>query len=139
MSLRDTSLIGTFVNAEEVPPSTFRDIVERFHTNKIFVFKVDNQEDQFLITFNVKNSEKDQRLRDFKDDYKNTVQLHRNKDNNTLFTINSLNRVVEQQVGLKDPNHKVDWGPYKNSCVLLGNDGSLKVMKTVLHDIVDFM
>ena len=138
MTLKNTSLIGTFIDAEEITPNILRDIVERFQINKIFIFKVEDQENKFLITFNIRNFEKDEKLRDYKEVYKNTIQLHRNKDNNTLFTINSLNRVVEQQTGTRNSKHKVDWSSFKNSCVLLGNDGSLKIMKTVLSDIVDF-
>ena len=137
MTLRDSALIGTFLHSNTVSPSTIRSIVETFQAHKIFVFEIKDTEKRFLLTFNIKNSTKDSRLREYKKEYKNTVQLHRSKENNTLFTINSLNQVILEQGDSKEDRPKVDWSPYKNSCVLLGSDGELKVLKTKLHDIID--
>ncbi len=135
--MQDSVLIGTFLNTAQVPASTVRNIVEMFQTNKIFIFRIKDSDKKFLLTFNVKNSSKDEKLQEYKNEFKNTVQLHRNKENNTLFTINSLNKVILEQGGSKESRSRVDWSLYKNSCVLLGNDGELKVLEIKLHDIVD--
>lgn len=133
----DSVLLGTFINAKEISPNIVRNIVETFHVNKVFIFHIQDTNNKFLLTFNVKNSDKDESLRAFKTAFRNTVQLHRNKEYNTLFTINSLNKIIEDQSGSKNNSHKVDWSSYKNSCVLFGNDGVLKVMNIKLHDIID--
>lgn len=135
--MRDSVLIGTFLDTVSVPSSTVRSIVEMFRSNKIFVFNIKNSEKKFLLTFNVRNADKNNKLQQYKQEYKNTVQLHRNKENKTLFTINSLNRMILEQGGSKEERPKVDWNNYKNSCVLLGNDGELKVFEIKLNDIID--
>lgn len=135
MTLRDSVLIGTFLSNERVSPSVVRNIVEIFQTNKIFVFDIEDSDKKFLLTFNIRN--KSEELRNYKEEFKNTVQLHRNKENNTLFTINSLNQIILEQGGSKEVRFQVDWSSYKNSCVLLGNNGELKILQIKLHDIID--
>lgn len=135
--MRDSVLIGTFIDNANISPLMVRHIVETFQSYKIFIFDIEDSEKKFLLTFNVKNVDKENKLQKYKKEYKNTVQLHRNKENNTLFTINSLNKVILAQGGSKERRSKVDWSDYKNSCVLLGNDGELKVLKTKLNEIID--
>lgn len=133
----DSVLLGTFLNVKEIPTSVLRNIAELFHIDKVFVFKVNGENNKFLLTFNTKNSDKDESLRAFKEVHNNTIQLHRNKEHNTLFTINSLNKIIQDQAGSKNNSYKVDWSEYKNSCVLFGNDGILRVIKIRLKEIVD--
>lgn len=133
MQTENLFLAGTFYNGEEVPANVIRNIVETFSSNQVFVFKVED-EDKYLITFNVTDSVK---FKDYKTKYKNTLQFHRNKDTKTLFTINSLNKVIELQNGQKDSAYKVKWDDYKNSCLVLDADKNLKVLKLNLKDIVN--
>lgn len=118
-----------------------REIVETFNVEKIFVFEVtgDGTDDErsFLLTFNIDKDDKDSRFRDYKEKYKNTVQLHRKKEFNTLYTINSLNAVVVEQNGAQDARYNVDWEPYRNTCLLSDKDNKLKVLETTLYDIVE--
>ncbi len=132
--MQNLFLAGTFYKGDEVPPAVIRNIVESFSSNQIFVFKVED-EDMYLITFNVTDSQK---FKEYKTKYKNTLQFHRNKDTKTLFTINSLNKVVElQNNGQKDSTYKVKWDEYKNSCLVLDADKNLKVLKLNLKDVVN--
>ena len=63
--------------------------------------------------------------------------VHRKKESNTMYTINALNRLIEDlNGGVSDVRYKVDWQTYKNSLILTDADG-YKVMKTHLFRIVD--
>lgn len=134
MRARSLFLAGTFYEGEELPVSVTREIVEIFHSNQIFIFKIED-ENKFLITFNVNDTEK---FQDFKSKNKNTLQFHRNKESHTLFTINSLNKVIElQNGGKKDSSFKVEWNDYKNCCLVLDNNKNLKILKLTLKDIIN--
>lgn len=61
----------------------------------------------------------------------NTISVHRKKLSNTLYTINSLNRLIS----LKN-NNKINWNEYKN-CILLTNNCDLKIIKTSLFEIIN--
>lgn len=136
---RGNVLMGTFINSDQVPRRMVRNIIEEFACRKVFVFSVeDENERKFLITFNVEEVENQLKIKQFKDNFKNTIQLHRNKDSNTLFTINSLNELIKQQnKGEKNSDFRVNWTDYKNTILLLGKDGNLKVLNTKLYDIID--
>lgn len=127
-------LAGTFIKSGMVPRMIVKEIVENFGTNKIFIFDVDDAgEKKFLITFNVTDGEGD-RFTSFKERHRNTITLHRKKDTNTLYTINSLNEMIAQQ----NNTDNLDWSGYKNSCVLLSKDKQLKVLKTRLYDLIEY-
>ena len=138
MKFREQILLGTFLESMEVDTPVLRDIVENFSVSTVFVF--DTTEDAgCLITFNIPKDENDHRVKGFKEKYKNTVMLHRNKETNTLFTINSLNKIIFNQCGSRNPSHKVDWSDYKSSVVLLGGDKQAKQIKIDLREIIDLM
>lgn len=130
-------LAGTFVKSNMVPRRVVKEIVESFSTEKIFIFEVQEAgEKKFLITFNV-SPEEGERFSLYKEKYRNTVTLHRKKDTNTLYTINSLNEIISKQNKLEDKQN-LDWSAYEDSCVLLGKDKELKVLKTRLYDLIEY-
>ena len=135
--LEKKSLLGTFINSKDVPQTLVREIVEKFDVDKIFVFNIQGNEDKTLITFNVKNIKSNSELKGFKNKYKNTVQFHRNKNNNILFTINALNKLIEKESGKKDTNYKINWTNYKNCCIM-SNEDSVKIVKIQKRDIINF-
>lgn len=136
----DAVLIGTFIRGNMVPRKVMRDIFETFNVKKIFIFEVkeDSNKRSFLLTYNIDKKYKDKHLRDFKNKFRNTVQLHRKKNFNILYTINSLNAIVVKQNGKQDSNYDVDWSLYKNACLLSDKENNLKVLKTNLYDVVEF-
>lgn len=130
-------LAGTFIKANMVPRNVIREVVENFTTDKVFVFEVDDAgEKKFLITFNV-TADEGSRFTSYKERHKNTVTLHRKKESNTLYTINSLNEIISKQ-DKSDNKQNLDWSEYQNSCVLLGKDKELKVLKTRLYDLIEY-
>jgi len=65
-----------------------------------------------------------------------TILMHRRKETNTLYTINSLNSLVASlNNGVIDKNFKVNWPDYKNS-ILLTRSGEFRKLDTKIHDIV---
>ena len=68
--------------------------------------------------------------------YTDTISVHRKKDTNTLYTINSLNALIRDlNGGVVDHNYSVDWNQYKN-CILLTDEFSYRIIPTKLFKIV---
>lgn len=131
-------LIGTFVRKANVSQRVLKEIVESFNTDKIFIFSVEDETHKRLVTFNVYEADLGDRFTEYKRANKNSLRLHRNKNSNTFYTINSLNKVVESQAGKKDSQHNVDWTDYQNCCLVLDQEGSLKILKTKLAKVIDY-
>jgi spore coat protein CotF len=97
--------------------------------NKIFILYAKSQE-EFVITYNVD-------LDNVSNFIPNTVLVHRKKESNTLYTINSLNKLIESlNNGILDINFKVNWNDYTN-CILLTKGPELRRVNTKLFKIVD--
>lgn len=97
--------------------------------NKIFVLYAKSQ-DEYVITYNVEFGNVSNFL-------ENTILVHRKKESNTLYTINSLNRLIESlNGGVLDVNFKVEWSNY-NNCILLTKGAELKRVNTKLFRIIE--
>lgn len=97
--------------------------------NKIFVLYSKSQ-DEYICTYNVEFGNVSNFL-------ENTILVHRKKESNTLYTINSLNRLIESlNGGVLDTNFKVDWNDYQN-CILLTKGAELKRVNTKLFRILE--
>jgi hypothetical protein len=52
-----------------------------------------------------------------------TILLHRRRDTNTLYTINSLNKLIcKLNNGKLDPSYKIDWKSIDNTLLLTKNN-----------------
>lgn len=97
--------------------------------NKIFVLYSKSQ-DEYICTYNVD-------LGNISNFINNTILVHRKKESNTLYTINSLNRLIETlNGGVLDINYKINWADYQN-CVLLTKGPELKRVNTKLYRIIE--
>ena len=97
--------------------------------NKIFVLYSKSQ-DEYICTYNIEFGNVSNFL-------ENTILVHRKKESNTLYTINSLNRLIESlNGGVLDTNFKVDWNDYQN-CILLTKGAELKRINTKLFRIIE--
>lgn len=98
---------------------------------RIFVLQDIDNRDSLMLTYNVDKSNITDTY------YMDTISVHRKKDSNTLYTINSLNNLIKSlNNGIVDPNFKIDWNDYKN-CILLTDLGNLhKTIHTRLYDII---
>lgn len=101
-------------------------IKERFDLQSdLFVLGLKDREDESIITYNITPDF------NYKDKIKHTINLHRKKETNTLYTINALNEIIKRENGELDETYEVNWEDYENSLVITGNDG-LNVIGTTL-------
>lgn len=97
---------------------------------KIFVLESE-ESDEFLCTYNIEVQGTNTRV------LPNTILLHRKKETNTLYTINSLNLLIKSlNEGILDTSFKVEWQNYRNT-VLLTQGDDLRKLSTKIHKIVN--
>ena len=96
---------------------------------RIFVLSIQDS-DELVCSFNIHKSMEVARL-------PGTMLVHRKKETNTIYTINSLNYLIRSQNnGFLDLDFVVDWGLYRNS-FLITSDNQLKILKTKVYDVID--
>jgi hypothetical protein len=97
---------------------------------KIFVLEsVDSEE--LLCTYNIEIEGSTTKV------LPNTILLHRKKETNTLYTINSLNLLIKSlNEGVLDTSFRINWPDYRNT-VLLSQGEELKRLSTKIHRIVN--
>jgi hypothetical protein len=97
---------------------------------KIFVLESADS-DEYLCTYNIEVQPTSTRI------IPNTILLHRKKETNTLYTINSLNLLIKSlNEGVLDTSFRIDWQDYRNT-VLLTQGEDLKKLSTRIHKIVN--
>lgn len=65
-----------------------------------------------------------------------SMLVHRKKETNTMYTINSLNALIRQKNnGVLDQQFLIDWNAYRNSLLITSNN-QLKILNTQVHDII---
>jgi hypothetical protein len=97
---------------------------------KIFVLESE-ESDEFLCTYNIEVQEGNTRV------LPNTILLHRKKETNTLYTINSLNLLIKSlNEGILDTSFRVEWQNYRNT-VLLTQGDDLRKLSTKIYKIVN--
>ena len=114
-------------NLEEVLAS----IQDRYRIlyNKIYVLYL-KSENEYVCTYNVDLANVSRFL-------SNTILVHRKKETNTLYTINSLNRLIETlNGGVLDTTYTINWQEYTN-CILLTKGPELRRINTKLYRIVE--
>ena len=63
--------------------------------------------------------------------------VHRKKETNTLYTINSLNALIRKENdGILDSKYSVDWTKYANALLVTSNN-ELKVLNTKVYQIIN--
>lgn len=96
---------------------------------KIFVLESDDS-DEYMCTYNIEVDQGSTRI------LPNTILLHRKKESNTLYTINSLNLLIKSlNEGVLDTSFKIDWQNYKNT-ILLTQGSDLRKLSTKIFKIV---
>ena len=98
---------------------------------KVYVFQNSNELNQLICTYNIEQSH------DYQEGIIDTISLHRKKQTNTLYTINSLNEIIrEKNNGVLDKTFPVPWEEYQNT-LLLVNDEGLNKIHTRIYTIVN--
>ena len=103
-------LLCTFSNSKDfrqhvVEIKAFYDV----YSDRIFAFSNADNATELYLTYNVinmaKNGEK----------FPNTILIHRKKQTNTLYTLNAMNRLIEEENGKLDKSYIVNRQLYTNS------------------------
>ena len=114
-----TKLLCTFTDmhsydAELESIKKYYDIV----FDKIFILQDIDDLNSLMLTYNI-----NQDTFNSSNFYKNTISVHRKKDSNTLYTINSLNALIKKlNNGILNNNFVIDWNLYKNKILLVDGD-----------------
>ena len=131
MTKNKTQLLCTFTQKELVD-DIIKKIKEMYivQNNKILIIEnVDDTNENYCI-YNIENKLGSGQL-------ENTILIHRKREFNTLYTINSLNLLI---VSLNDEKNKefiVPWKNYKNMFLLI-KAGKLNLINTQLKNIENY-
>jgi len=124
-------LLCTFSNSSQYT-SVLNEIPQQYKLidNKIFIFANENNLRELYLTFNVEKREQNNR-------YKGTISVHRKKQTNTLYTLNAMNRLIEDENnGVYDKSFQLNWELYKNS-IILTNEVGVKIIPLKLFSIFE--
>jgi len=126
----NNKLFATFVTLEELD-----NLVNQLNQTysimykKIFVLQLSDS-NEYILTYNVDQG-------NINSIPENTILVHRKKEYNVLYTINSLNELIKSlNNGVVNPNYRIDWQHYRNT-ILLTQHNELKQLKTKIHKIVN--
>jgi hypothetical protein len=128
-----TQLLCTFTSKDELQNCLQR-IRETYHLvyNYIYVLQNKSNLEELFVTYNIDTQ--------YKPTYplRDTILVHRKKQSNTLYTINSLNELVKELNGGKmDKNFTVDWDMFKN-CIIVTNTEGVKKISTRVYEVIEF-
>ena len=133
MSVKKYQLLCTFAPKETLI-TTAKTISTSFELpyKKIYVYENDKNRAELIFTYNIDgNYSPEQFLRC-------TILVHRNKDTNTLYTLNALNYLIcEINNGLLDRSYKITWENYRN-ILLLNNKKELRKINLKLRDVISW-
>ena len=128
-----TQLLCTFTSKDELQNCLQR-IRETYHLvyNYIYVLQNKSNLEELFVTYNIDTQ--------YKPTYplRDTILVHRKKQSNTLYTINSLNELVKElNDGKMDKNFTVDWDMFKN-CIIVTNTEGVKKISTRVYEVIEF-
>lgn len=124
-------LLCTFSNSSQYT-TVLNEIPDKYKLidNKIFIFANENNLRELYLTFNVEKSEQNNR-------YKGIISIHRKKQTNTLYTLNAMNKLIEDENnGVYDKSFQLNWDLYRNS-IILTNDIGVKIIPLKLFSIFE--
>ena len=129
----ETQLLCTFANVQELD-DVINQIQQTYKLvfNKVYVLQNTDDKNQLVLTYNV---EKHSPLN--APPPISTISVHRKKHTNTIYTINAINRLIEEKNnGILDKTYKIDWEGLRNT-VLVTAHGKFKIVPTKLSQIID--
>lgn len=100
------------------------------YSKRVFAFSNTQNPKEVFLTYNVVNMQRDAPK------FPNTILIHRKKQTNTLYTLNAMNRLIEEENGSLDKTYQVNWGLYENSLIITG-DISVRIIPLKIHSVVD--
>jgi hypothetical protein len=131
LTMLKNKLFCTFTTLENLD-DTINEINIKYIVSfkKIFVL-ISPDSSELMCTYNIEETDKVTKI------IKNTILVHRKKESNTLYTINSLTALIKSiNNGVLDSSFIINWQDYKN-CILLFQDQKIKKLNTEIHRIVN--
>lgn len=128
----EVQLLCTFCKGSDIE-KTLKTIITSYDIafNSIYILENVDFDDTYCLTYNVNLHSDDVVMPE------STINLHRKKSTNTLYTINALNLLLaELNNGQYGHKFKVPWEQYKNT-ILVTAYSKLKIIKTKLTKIVN--
>ena len=107
-------------------------------TDKLFILKNQKQQNVMIVTYNLLKESNMSNLREC--GVLNSLTIQRNKETNTLYSINALNYILEEEsLKTEKPKQeiKIDWSKYNNT-LLTTSDKKVNIINTKLFKFVDF-
>lgn len=128
----DTQLLCSFVSPQELAVALTH--IQNTYTlafNKVYVLENTHDANQLVLTYNVEKQAVLPVL-----PHISTISVHRKKHTNTIYTINAINRLIEEKNnGVLDKTFKIDWEELQNM-VLVTAYGRLKIVHTKLANVI---
>lgn len=132
MKFDDIKLLCTFCNNNNIRNTIF-DIKKYYFLvdKKIFVFTDIKDDSNVILSYNA-----DMKRHNGEKLY-NTISVHRKKQTNTIYTINAINKIIQEfNDGKLDENYKLDWNLYKN-CLIVTHQTGYKITELKLNNIIN--
>jgi len=123
-------LLASFIFPERL--EWFLDYLEnKFNIPKEKVFIFENLDDESKVIVTFKLFLRNGKRINLKKHFPNAIPIH--KKGTAIYTINALNRLIEEESDLELGNidykkHKIDWSNYQDS-LILNNNGELNIYK----------
>ncbi len=125
-------LLCTFSNSKDFKKTV--EEIQKFYdvySRRLFIFSNTNVPSELYITYNVVNVKKDAGR------FPNTILIHRKKQTNTLYTLNAMNKLIEEENGQADKSFVVNWKLYENSLIITG-DVSIRIIPLKIFSLVEY-
>lgn len=124
-------LLCTFSMVTDFQKTT-QEILEFYevYNKRVFAFSNAKNPKEIFLTYNVLNMQRDAPK------FPNTILIHRKKLTNTLYTLNAMNRLIEEENGSLDKTYQVNWPLYENSLIITG-DVSVRIIPLKIHRVAD--
>lgn len=129
----ETQLLCTFCAKKDI--ETTIEQIKKIYTlafNSVYVLDNVNDENQAILTYNIDMTKP---VRG--EAPESTISVHRKKQTNTIYTINAINKLIEEKNGgVLDKTYKIDWTELQNT-VLVTAYGRLKKVNTKISNIIN--
>lgn len=125
--MKKQQLLCTFTTSNSIRLTV--DYIQTYYkvsNNKFFLYRSQEKEfsyngGNFFIVYNIDDILKPEGLA------RNTIILHRKKQHNSFYTINALNKLIQNiNNGVLDKEFQIDWELYENK-LLISIEGDLKI------------
>jgi hypothetical protein len=99
----------------------------KVYNDRFFVFTSLSNPTEVFVTYNIINEGKE---------FPNTISIHRKKQTNNLYTLNAMNQIIkDENEGVFDNKHSVNWSLYENSLIITG-EPQIRILPIKILEII---